>query len=234
MHSTLSSKPTHYTPVFSLALALMVILVMMLTNSTLFSIASLFVGDDLTYDNPNFIAFSILLSLLVSYLLLVKCTFPYFRRVFLPMLTIQTRWLIISLVVGILFAVFASYLQTLFPPEEGLNTVITTAYQGSGFSQLLILVCVILLAPFFEEYLFRGIVLDSFKRRFGANLSILFSSVFFTFFHLFEYHQYWLAFFAIFCLAIMLAFIRHKSESMLNPILLHATYNLTIMLLSSN
>lgn len=184
--------------------------------------------------SANHLALSIFLSMSISYVLLAVISKPYWQNRFIPQLVIQPLWLGAVLLLGIISALLVLRLQTSFPAPESLDTSISLALTGNLWAILMVYISVILIAPFFEEYLFRGIFFESLLKQWGTVVAILISAFIFTLFHLFEYHQYWVAWISVFCLALLLAIVRHKSQSMLNPIVLHATYNTTLLLVGSN
>ncbi len=191
-------------------------------------------GANLDNISANHLALSIFLSMSISYMLLAVISKPYWLTRFIPQLTLQPFWLAGALLAGILCALLVLQLQVYFPAPENLDTSISLALTGNLWASLLVYISVILIAPFFEEYLFRGILFESLLKQWGTVVAILISAFIFTLFHLFEYHQYWVAWISVFCLALLLAIVRHKSQSMLNPIVLHATYNTTLLLVGSN
>ncbi len=177
----------------------------------------------------NATALAIFISLAASYLILVIISKHYWHQQFLPSLGFSPSWLLGSLILGVVFALLIQQLQKQFPAPTGLKTSMQLALSSDDWLKVLVYFSAIGLAPFFEEYLFRGIVFDSFKQQWGLLMAVLLSAFIFTLFHLFEYYHYWLAWLAIFSLAIILAIVRYKSESMLNPIILHAAYNTTLL-----
>ncbi len=179
---------------------------------------------------PQTIAISVLFSILVSYGLLVTLSKNYWQQHFKTALGTNLKWLLVCISTAVAFALLVLAAQHFFLPPENIQLTIEQAYKGNWLSKGIILIVAILLAPIFEEYLFRGLIFDSLNKHHGKLIAILVSSFIFTLFHLFEYYQYWVAWFAVFCLALMLAIIRYKSQSILNPIVLHAGYNATLMI----
>lgn len=88
------------------------------------------------------------------------------------------------------------------------------SYQGIVF-----IVALAVSAPIVEEFIFRGLVFEMLRRR-GFWLAALGSSVLFSAFHVNP-----LAFFSIFVLAMVMAWQRERSGSLLPSMLLHALYN---------
>jgi hypothetical protein len=100
---------------------------------------------------------------------------------------------------------------------------------GSPLQTALALLLILGVAPFFEEFLFRGCLQTYLKRRFGVKGAILLSSLCFAVFH-FSTSQGWgnislLA--SLMTFAGFLGFIYERQSSLFASIALHATFNLT-------
>ncbi len=78
----------------------------------------------------------------------------------------------------------------------------------------------VIFAPIFEEFLFRGFVYSSLRRRFGVKRGILFSSFLFALLHRSLY-----GFLAIFILGVVLAHLYEKTGSLIPSISLHILNN---------
>lgn len=220
----------------SLGLALLVLVLMIVVSIVAFITLSVITGNDITDPDsisPFSLAVAVFLSISVSYMIIIHISKDYYKQVFLPLLKTNYQWAIGSIAIGIAIAFLVIQGQQWFAPPENMDLTLEQAYAGSFSSKLLVLISVVLLAPFFEEYLFRGLIFDSLKQQLGVFTALMGSAFIFTLFHLFEYYQYWFASVAIFSLAIILAIVRQKSQSILNPILLHASYNSTLMLIGS-
>ena len=94
----------------------------------------------------------------------------------------------------------------------------------SGF--LPILIAVSISAPFFEEILFRGIILNDFKKVFPVWLAILTQALLFGFFH-----GNWIQGVYATVLGIVLGIVYYKYRSIWAVILLHFSYNTLSLLL---
>ncbi len=137
------------------------------------------------------------------------------------------RWYNSSLVLlGIVLIVAASIviepLVNAFPEHwfERLNAAI-----GHGGWAILMTVA---LAPVFEETLFRGLVLESMRRRWGASAAIVVSAALFGLVHA----PIWPQVVNAFVMGIMLGYIYVLTDSLLSVILIHAVNNgLAYMLL---
>ncbi|NVK23120.1 MAG: CPBP family intramembrane metalloprotease [Kangiellaceae bacterium] len=233
VHESSSVNPLQGLDKHSLLLAVATLILLSAFSVITLSISLFALGYGL--DNslqPLPLALSIFFGLLLTYPLIMRASKNYFRQVFIPQLKSTPLWLMISVGTGVVLALLVNQATSIVTPPEGMETTVQTIMQGETLAVVLVYVSVILFAPFFEEYLFRGLIFDGYHHRYGFFIATIVSSVIFMAFHLLEYYDYWVASVAITLLAIVLATIRFKSQSLLNPILCHMTYNLTIILLA--
>lgn len=182
---------------------------------------------------PDHLGISIFVGLLVSYALLFMFTQEFAKHLATQILPNNRYWLAISVALGIILALLVIALQQTFPPPENFQTSVQSALSGGNISFVLIALSVVVIAPIGEEYLFRGILFDSFKRSYGFASALAFSTIIFTGFHLFDYYRYWVAWLAVLVLSIILGQIRDKSRSIGCTILVHFSYNATLMIITS-
>lgn len=138
------------------------------------------------------------------------------RRVF----HFSIRWynaslILLGLVLMLAGSVVMEPILRLFPDHyfESLNSAI-----GSGGWAILMTV---LLAPLFEEMLFRGLILETAKQRWGTSVAILVSSLFFGLVHAPILPQMVNAF----VMGVMLGYIYVLTDSLLSVIIIHAVNN---------
>ena len=221
--------------IYSLWLALATLLLLSLTTSlALFLVETL--NSDVASDNagqPSGLTLiaALIISILFSYGLLLFLTKEYLCKVVRELFSTSIKWFLISLVIGIGVAVITLQLSQLYPPETGRSSTFELIKNGGFYAQALLIIGTVVLAPLFEEYLFRGLIYDAMRARFGVYLAIFLSAVVFMAFHLLEYYNYWVGLTAIFVLGVFIAAIRERSGSILNPIICHASYNLSILML---
>lgn len=129
--------------------------------------------------------------------------------------------LILPLVV-VLDVALISAIEVIFP---------VSSWEQQAFSSMtaltiptLIATCV--LAPVFEEMLFRGILLRAFLERYPRGLAIGYSALYFGAAHL-NVYQFFLAFF----LGLLLGWLYERSRSLIPCMALHAAVNTTVVLL---
>lgn len=221
--------------IYSLWLALSTLLILSLTTSlALFLVEPLNseqVTSGPTQQSGLTLITALIISILFSYGLLLFLTKEYLRKVAQAFFSTSIKWPFISILTGIGTAVVILQFSQLFPPELGRSSTFEIIKNGGFYAQALLITGTVILAPLFEEYLFRGLIYDSMRARFGVYLAIFLSAVVFMAFHLIEYYNYWVGLSAIFVLGIFLAVIRERSGSILNPIICHASYNLSILML---
>jgi membrane protease YdiL (CAAX protease family) len=100
----------------------------------------------------------------------------------------------------------------------------------SGMTALTVptVIATCLLAPLFEEMLFRGILLRAFLERYPRGIAIGYSALYFGAAHL-NVYQFSLAFF----LGLLLGWLYERSRSLIPCIALHAAVNTTVVLTGS-
>ena len=221
--------------IYNLWLALATLLILSLTTSLfLLLLEPLFTNEPTgSISQPSGLALilSLIAAIMFSYPLLMFLTKEYFHNTFKPLFRSTIGWGLVSIIIGVTIASVIHQVSNLYPPQPGqANTF--DIIQSSGFlAQLLLIFATVVLAPFFEEYLFRGLIFDSLLKRFDRFVAICLSAVVFMAFHLIEYYDYWVGLLAILILGFFLAIIKQRSESILNPMICHASYNLTILML---
>jgi len=104
------------------------------------------------------------------------------------------------------------------------------AAMAGGFPRVLLAILAVLIAPPVEEFLFRGAMFAGFKRSWGQSTAILLVTVAFVLLHAPEARAFWPALIGIAITAMALAAIRIRSGSLGPPIILHACYNLGLVL----
>ncbi|WP_223669788.1 CPBP family intramembrane glutamic endopeptidase [Kangiella shandongensis] len=212
---------------YYLWLALATLLCLSLTTNILL----LFLSDSPQPNGLQLIV-AIIGGMLITYPLLMLLTKDFFYQQFTPALRTSFSWSICSVGIGVMLALLIHWFSRQIPgPLDPTNTF-DLIKQHSFLAELLLIIVVSIFAPFFEEYLFRGLILGSLAARFATFNAIFTSAVVFMGFHLIEYYDYWVGLLAVFCLGILLGWLKQMSRSMLAPILCHASYNFCIILLA--
>lgn len=122
-------------------------------------------------------------------------------------------------------AAFLSPAQT-WTPSGPLAQMASTP----GLSRLYWVVLVLMLAPPFEEFLFRGVLLAGLSRSWGLPAASILVTLLFALVHFPEAMHYWPAMVAITSLGVLALVIRIRAQSLGPAIALHFSYNLVITL----
>ena len=80
-------------------------------------------------------------------------------------------------------------------------------------------------APFFEEFLFRGLLQPLFSRTFGVIAGVVITAALFGAAHGYEYLWAWQYMLAIFLAGAVFGFARARANSIIPPIIMHCCYN---------
>ena len=121
-------------------------------------------------------------------------------------------------------------MKILIPPSPDITFGPLARLLALGGSVRLALACVaVLIAPPFEEVLFRGLLFKGFAASWGVVPGGIAVSVLFTAMHLPEVVHYWPGALAILVLSIATLCMRIKSGALASAVILHASYNLVIV-----
>jgi len=88
----------------------------------------------------------------------------------------------------------------------------------------------VLVAPFMEEIIFRGVLFGIFESQIGLRAAILITAILFGGLHVPEYWGAWNHVFMIFLVGLVFSLARGMSGSLAPSVFLHAGYNATMML----
>lgn len=139
-------------------------------------------------------------------------------------------WLLIFPIVSFFASIFDIFIFVIFkvkkiPEQMAIDFIKSTT--AHPFLFILALISIIIIAPILEEFLFRGVLQNFFKKYLKRSYAIILTSMIFAFAH-FSYAQK-LANITIlgslFILALFLGFLYERQKSLISPILLHATFN---------
>ena len=100
----------------------------------------------------------------------------------------------------------------------------------SRFSFVLFAITAIVVAPFFEEFLFRGLLQPLFSRTFGLLAGILLTAALFGFAHGYEYAWAWQYILAIFIAGAAFGIARARANSIVPPVIMHCCYNTVFLI----
>lgn len=129
---------------------------------------------------------------------------------------------ILACICGALLAVALSALgQLLRTPENDLMDKLVTSW----LSFILFAVTAVLIAPFFEELLFRGFLQPLLSRTFGLIAGVLLTSALFGLLHLFQYSLAWQYALIIFLAGVAFGWVRARTRSVVPGTLMHCCFN---------
>jgi uncharacterized protein len=120
--------------------------------------------------------------------------------------------------IALLFGIVTP-LSSLIPMPESVKELFLELVRHIGIFSFLLMVVA---APILEELIFRGIILEGLLNRYSAVKSILLSSFLFGFVHLNPWQ-----FVTGFILGIFIGWVYYRTKSLVYPIIIHATANLT-------
>ena len=134
-----------------------------------------------------------------------------------------TYILVLMMMIGMMLIseFLTSFIPTTGPVFGGLYEFFSKQMESIALDGFLLVIMVAVLAPIFEEILFRGIILKGMLNRGVEPMkAIIFSSLIFGIIH----GNPW-QFLGAFLLGLVLGFVYYKTRSLLLPILLHAFNN---------
>lgn len=128
--------------------------------------------------------------------------------------------------IGLLYLFFVQVFFSVIPHYFGIEVDVgnTTAEYNSADNLLLYYLTIVVLAPLFEEVLFRGFLFKSFMSTFlGKNGTIVITAVLFAIIHA----QYdWIVMLNVLSVGLLFGYARAKSGSLLPPLIIHFMFNL--------
>ncbi len=126
---------------------------------------------------------------------------------------------------GVMLALSVALTSTLFPqadqtPIEKLLSSAKSLYIFAVFG--------ILIAPLFEEIIFRGFLFKVFSDMRGPGLAVPATALLFSSLHALQLWGNWAAVLLIFAVGFILAVIRERSNSLIPGLIVHTAYNSTL------
>ncbi|NGX33424.1 MAG: hypothetical protein K1060chlam4_01491, partial [Candidatus Anoxychlamydiales bacterium] len=139
-------------------------------------------------------------------------------------------WLIVFPLVTFFSSIFSIFIYAVFRVQKVPDQVaiyFLKATMNNPIYFILAMITIVILAPILEEFFFRGILQNFFKKFLNRWISIIFTSLVFAFVH-YSYAQKLANITivgSIFIFSLFLGFIYEKQKSLISPIFLHATFN---------
>jgi uncharacterized protein len=129
---------------------------------------------------------------------------------------------ILACICGALLAIALSALsQLLRTPDNNLMDKLV----NSWLTFVLFAVTAVLIAPFFEELLFRGFLQPLLSRTFGLVAGVILTSALFGLLHLFQYSLAWQYALIIFLAGAAFGWVRERTGSIVPGTLMHCCFN---------
>lgn len=126
---------------------------------------------------------------------------------------------------GMLLQVAVLLLVVMLPPPPDMVSPLERLLRQGPWAMWLVLVVAVIIAPFVEEVLFRGLLLGALRRRWSFPLAALLVTVVFTALHASQTRTYLPALAGIFICGWVLATLRERSGSLWPPVALHMGFN---------
>ncbi|UCD25061.1 MAG: CPBP family intramembrane metalloprotease [Gemmatimonadota bacterium] len=147
-----------------------------------------------------------------------------------PSLQNVTVYLAVGLLLGLVYIVVGLWLV---PPDDSTSSgLVTTAAMESAAVRLVWGVGGVALAPFVEEYLFRGVLLGTVMQQRGVVAAIVLTTIPFVLLHLPETGSYWPALLGITSMAVVAAVARLRTGTLAAAIATHLGYNLMLVMVA--
>jgi membrane protease YdiL (CAAX protease family) len=137
---------------------------------------------------------------------------------------IGDRWLWAIIIAATLYSLAAPFFLSRFDQQSHLAFKLPSDLAAS----LILVTLAVVVAPVTEELLFRGWIYTGLRHRLGVWPALILSSAMFALAHYEDTHFYALA---VFPIGLALGGMRERAGSIKAPILFHAFYNLTAVLL---
>mgnify|MGYP002640774407 CR=1 FL=1 len=139
-------------------------------------------------------------------------------------LTVGMSVLFIGGVIG-LVSVFEVLILPYYPVPDFLKQMDATLFDGGVLANMILLTAAVLVAPFVEEFLFRGLLQQSLFYHYGSVLpALVIPTVVFSLFHV-GYLFYFPAMVELITLGLLLAWLMLKTGNIFIPMLTHALFN---------
>lgn len=143
----------------------------------------------------------------------------------------EAYFLAIILAVGL--AALVGLVEHVIPPDPNqLTGPMQRLADSHGTAHVLFVIAAVGIAPAVEEFIFRGAAFAALAHRFGTVTAAVVTTLAFVVLHAADKIHYWPGFILVGCLALTAVFLRLHYRSLWPGILLHATYNGLLILLS--
>lgn len=142
---------------------------------------------------------------------------------------ISIRQSVVSVWGGVALGATAILLSTAFPSGSGAGGSVIDVYTMHGGALLYSwMIAGIVVAPFAEELLFRGVVFSIVSSHFNTFIGAVASVVLFMAIHVPQVTHHWTSAVAIFMLGVICAVVRVKRMPLWAAMIVHGTYNASL------
>lgn len=126
----------------------------------------------------------------------------------------------------LLVSVFYSYAQKIQPLKESIEKAGEAVPQFHTLGQIAVaLFAIIVLMPFFEEILFRGLFMGELMKSFRPWLAIIIQAAFFAAAHMVLFQSIF-----TFGVGVLLGIVYYKTQSLKTAVLFHGAFNLSVII----
>ena len=126
----------------------------------------------------------------------------------------------------LLVSVFYSYAQKIQPLKESIEESAALTPEFHTFGQILVaLFAILVLMPFFEEILFRGIIMGELMKSFRPRSAIIVQATFFAAAHMALFQSLF-----TFAVGILLGVVYYQTRSLKTATLFHGVFNLSVII----
>jgi membrane protease YdiL (CAAX protease family) len=181
---------------------------------------------ELAFLRPDLLAGTLIISAIIFIPFLKKAanhsakSFPF---QFLAIKAIDKTIMVKVLLLGLAYYILESALAFWFAIDTPAFMLDVKSQVNGGLDLLLLIISACIIAPIFEELIFRGLAFARIERsKLGIVGAIFITSIIFTLIHV-QYEPMVLGFLFIF--ALLLGFIRYKTQNIVYCIALHALIN---------
>ena len=143
------------------------------------------------------------------------------------------RWIGAGMLLAALLLPLVIGLNALLFPRAGVTQSVLLVFdQAHVWMRALLTALIVLLAPFVEELLFRGVLLAGFSERMPVRRAVVLSVLLFAIAHLPDTGGHWQVLPGLIVLALGLSWLRLRSGSLLPGYAAHALYNASVLALA--
>lgn len=127
---------------------------------------------------------------------------------------------------GVLLAIVVQLIPVFLPDKRHFPLEHLFSSPGSSYA---VAAFAVIVAPFMEELIFRGVLFSIFETRVGLRFAIIVTAILFAAMHVPEYKGAWDHLFMIFLVGLAFSLVRGVMKSLAPSVVLHITYNACLM-----